>query len=153
MHSHADTEGNVRILVVSLTALSPHDKSRLGTRFFRPGNREMPHGTVYHDLGGTPPQADEPVSMATSQLDPLTALLRSLASLRLVVTFGITAHLTTIESYGIPWSRIPYRAGLLTALPDGLIIANLPALGIMPLETMEPALTRMIPVLRREGIL
>lgn len=66
----------------------------------------------------------EDAALDTDRTLPHT--MKALHALRAVLTFGITAHIAVIDACGMPWSRVPYRPCKLTALPDGLIVANLP---------------------------
>lgn len=58
--------------------------------------------------------------------DGLRARLRTLAELRIGITLGAAAHLALLSAYGMPLNRVPFRAGRLTLLPDGLLLANAP---------------------------
>jgi len=53
----------------------------------------------------------------------LRETLRRLQNLQAVITVGTSAHLAVLSACGIPMTRVPYRPGTVTQLPDGLHVA------------------------------
>jgi hypothetical protein len=53
----------------------------------------------------------------------LRETLRRLQNLQAVITVGASAHLALLSACGIPMTRVPYRPGMVTQLPDGLHVA------------------------------
>ena len=54
----------------------------------------------------------------------LTAELKALPNLRAVLALGVLAHAAVLRACGIPQTRIRFRHGEVTELPDGLLLAN-----------------------------
>ncbi|EHH69207.1 uracil-DNA glycosylase family protein [Gluconobacter morbifer] len=54
----------------------------------------------------------------------LCAELQSMRQLRMVLTLGVTAHIAVLGACGIPLSRLDFRPGHITRLPDGLLLAD-----------------------------
>lgn len=54
----------------------------------------------------------------------LCAELQSMPRLKLVLTLGISAHIAVLGACGIPLSRLDFRPGEITHLPDGLLLAD-----------------------------
>lgn len=54
----------------------------------------------------------------------LSAELRSMPRLRAVLVLGVLAHNALLRAVGLPQSRVKFRHGSLTTLPNGLILAD-----------------------------
>ncbi|MBS1087756.1 uracil-DNA glycosylase family protein [Gluconobacter wancherniae] len=54
----------------------------------------------------------------------LSAEVRNMHNLKLVLVLGVSAHVAVLEACGIPLTRMDYRPGNITRLPDGLLIAD-----------------------------
>ncbi|AAW61543.1 uracil-DNA glycosylase family protein [Gluconobacter oxydans] len=50
--------------------------------------------------------------------------LQNMHRLKLVLTLGISAHIAVLGACGIPLSRLDFRPGEITHLPDGLLLAD-----------------------------
>ncbi|GBR14135.1 uracil-DNA glycosylase family protein [Asaia spathodeae] len=102
---------------------------------------------AFHHLGGTYLHDADPSPMQPANVAVLAELLDTLTNLKLVITFGVAAHLSTIDAYGMGWARVPFRPGQITALPDGLALANFHASCGRHIETIAPLLTQTVPAL------
>lgn len=141
----ASSNEDARILVVSLMAFSEDKRPSLETNLRRELSRTANAELIFHELGHAATGQAVSRSSQESTLSGLSGLLSSLKALRLVITVGVTAHLSTIDAYGMSWARVPYRPGEVTALPDGLLIANLSSEGGSRLGTFLPLLEKMKP--------
>ncbi len=54
----------------------------------------------------------------------LTAELRAMPRLKIVLALGVLAHAAVLRACGIPPTRIRFRHGEIHALPDGLLLAD-----------------------------
>jgi uracil-DNA glycosylase family 4 len=54
----------------------------------------------------------------------LTAELRAMPELRVVLALGVLAHAAVLRACGIPPTRVRFRHGDIHELPDGLLLAN-----------------------------
>jgi len=54
----------------------------------------------------------------------LTAELRGMTRLRIVLALGVLAHAAVLRACGIPPARIRFRHGDIVELPDGLLLAD-----------------------------
>ena len=54
----------------------------------------------------------------------LTAELRAMPDLRVVLALGVLAHAAVLRACGIPPTRVRFRHGDIHELPDGLLLAN-----------------------------
>ena len=54
----------------------------------------------------------------------LTAELRAMPELRMVLALGVLAHAAVLRACGIPPTRVRFRHGDIHELPDGLLLAN-----------------------------
>ncbi len=54
----------------------------------------------------------------------LTAELRAMPELRVVLALGVLAHAAVLRACGIPQTRVRFRHGAIHELPDGLLLAN-----------------------------
>lgn len=54
----------------------------------------------------------------------LSAELRAMPALVVVLALGVLAHAAVLRACGIPASRVRFRHGALHDLPDGLVLAN-----------------------------
>ncbi|GAC1337825.1 MAG: uracil-DNA glycosylase [Acetobacteraceae bacterium] len=70
-----------------------------------------------------PANLPQPVEVRTCNKF-LTSELRALPSLRAVLVLGVLAHAAVLRACGIPPSRIRFRHGSMTELPDGLLLAD-----------------------------
>ncbi len=50
--------------------------------------------------------------------------LQDMSGLRLVLVLGISAHIAVLRACGIPLTRLDFRPGEITRLPDGLLLAD-----------------------------
>ena len=50
--------------------------------------------------------------------------LQTMGQLRLVLVLGVSAHITALGACGIPLTRLDFRPGEITRLPDGLLLAD-----------------------------
>ncbi|UMM07379.1 hypothetical protein MKW11_09050 [Gluconobacter frateurii] len=50
--------------------------------------------------------------------------LQTMTQLRLVLVLGVSAHITALGACGIPLTRLDFRPGDITRLPDGLLLAD-----------------------------
>ncbi|MEJ5116171.1 hypothetical protein WH158_01945 [Gluconobacter cerinus] len=69
----------------------------------------------------------EQVSLPTDMESCSAALcdeLRDMGGLRLVLVLGISAHIAVLGACGIPLTRLDFRPGEITCLPDGLLLAD-----------------------------
>ncbi|MFT8808441.1 hypothetical protein [Gluconobacter sp.] len=73
------------------------------------------------------PLSSQPLALP-SELETCSAALctelQSMHRLRLVLTLGISAHIAVLGACGIPLSRLDFRPGEITHLPDGLLLAD-----------------------------
>lgn len=72
--------------------------------------------------------------------------LQAMDRLRLVLALGVSAHIAVLSACGVPLSRLDFRPGRITRLPDGLLLAD--ACHLPSEEALHPDL---LP--RREAIL
>jgi uracil-DNA glycosylase len=71
------------------------------------------------------PPANLPVPLEVKTCNQfLTAELRGMPELRVVLALGVLAHAAALRACGIPSTRIPFRHGAIHELPDGLLLAN-----------------------------
>ncbi len=54
----------------------------------------------------------------------LTAELRAMPELRVVLALGVLAHAAVLRACGIPQTRVRFRHGDIHELPDGLLLAD-----------------------------
>lgn len=66
------------------------------------------------------PQPDELELCSTA----LCRELQAMTQLRLVLVLGVSAHITALGACGIPLTRLDFRPGDITRLPDGLLLAD-----------------------------
>lgn len=75
--------------------------------------------------------------------------LRTLHGLQLVITIGLSTHITLMDACGIALNRQAFHANSITRLPDGLFVAHLPAPSAHknhdPLTGMIEALDALLP--------
>ncbi|GBQ91784.1 hypothetical protein NKW43_02780 [Gluconobacter albidus] len=73
------------------------------------------------------PLSPQPLALP-SELEACSAALctelQSMPRLKLVLTLGISAHIAVLGACGIPLSRLDFRPGEITHLPDGLLLAD-----------------------------
>lgn len=73
------------------------------------------------------PLSPQPLALP-SELEACSAALctelQSMPKLKLVLTLGISAHIAVLGACGIPLSRLDFRPGEITHLPDGLLLAD-----------------------------
>jgi len=73
------------------------------------------------------PLSPQPLALP-SELETCSAALckelQNMHKLRLVLTLGISAHIAVLGACGIPLSRLDFRPGEITHLPDGLLLAD-----------------------------
>lgn len=73
------------------------------------------------------PLSPQPLALP-SELENCSAALctelQSMHRLKLVLTLGISAHIAVLGACGIPLSRLDFRPGEITRLPDGLLLAD-----------------------------
>nr|WP_197463241.1 hypothetical protein [Gluconobacter thailandicus] len=50
--------------------------------------------------------------------------LQTMTQLRLVLVLGVSAHIIALGACGIPLTRLDFRPGDITRLPDGLLLAD-----------------------------
>lgn len=110
------------ILVVTLERLTPGQHSRLAGQIRQLGAGCFGEKLFCHPLGAQ--GRHNFGAILPEALTVLAGLLRTLGDLQMVVTCGVSAHLATLDAYGIAWPRVPFRPGRITLLPDGLILAN-----------------------------
>ncbi|MBF0860812.1 hypothetical protein HKD22_01545 [Gluconobacter kanchanaburiensis] len=73
------------------------------------------------------PLSPQPLALPSELEECSAALCRELQSmhgLKLVLTLGISAHIAVLGACGIPLSRLDFRPGEITHLPDGLLLAD-----------------------------
>lgn len=66
------------------------------------------------------PQPDELEACSSA----LCRELQTMTQLRLVLVLGVSAHITALGACGIPLTRLDFRPGDITRLPDGLLLAD-----------------------------
>ena len=66
------------------------------------------------------PQPDELEACSAA----LCRELQTMTQLRLVLVLGVSAHITALGACGIPLTRLDFRPGDITRLPDGLLPAD-----------------------------
>lgn len=54
----------------------------------------------------------------------LCSELQTMQRLKLVLTLGVSAHIVVLGACGVPLSRLDFRPGEITTLPDGLLLAD-----------------------------
>ncbi len=54
----------------------------------------------------------------------LQAELRGMTNLRIVLALGVLAHAAVLRACGMPATRVRFRHGEITELPDGLLLAD-----------------------------
>lgn len=135
------------ILVVSLAEVSPGLRDGIETQMCRQSVRIIDTRIVFHHLERA--RSDWSIRSAMQDVEAISLgeLLASLTNLKLVITFGVAAHLSTISAYGMGWTRVPFRPGKMTALPDGLVLANLPAAQGKHIDTIAALLAQIPPAL------
>lgn len=143
MDKISSAAGNDCFLVVSLNRLTAPQRAGLKRQIGQAADEITDFTMVYHHLGGH--SATGLHSVLPEALIVLAELLKSLSNLRMVVTFGVSAHLATIEAYGMPWGRIPFRPGKITVLPDGLMLMNLAAPSRQHLDTIRTLIAEALP--------
>nr|WP_294914437.1 hypothetical protein [uncultured Neokomagataea sp.] len=79
-------------------------------------------------------QASAAIQATIAQPDRLNAAkqtlqheLRTLHGLQLVIAIGVSAHITLMDACGITLNRQTFHPNAITRLPDGLLVAHLPA--------------------------
>ena len=70
-----------------------------------------------------PANLPQPVEVRTCNRF-LAAELKALPKLRAVLALGVLAHAAVLRACGLPATRIRFRHGEVTELPDGLLLAN-----------------------------
>ncbi len=96
-----------------------------GTYDARPDDGMQLHGCrVVNAVRCVPPaNLPQPIEVRTCNRF-LTAELKALPKLRAVLALGVLAHAAVLRACGIPQTRIRFRHGEVTELPDGLLLAN-----------------------------
>jgi uracil-DNA glycosylase family 4 len=96
-----------------------------GTYDARPDDGMQLHGCrVVNAVRCVPPaNLPQPIEVRTCNRF-LAAELKSLPKLRAVLALGVLAHAAILRACGIPASRIRFRHGDVTELPDGLLLAD-----------------------------
>lgn len=144
MDSLPSVSGENAVLVVSLEKLTMSQRIRLQGHIARRGASAKSNAVLCHHLNRC--TAPGPASLLPDALEKLACLLKTVSNLEMVVTFGVSAHLATIEAYGMSWARVPFRPGKITVLPDGLILANLAAPVRQHIDTMKVLIAETFPV-------
>ena len=54
----------------------------------------------------------------------LTSELQGLPEVKIVLALGVLAHAAVLKACGIPQSRVRFKHGAISELPDGLLLAN-----------------------------
>lgn len=102
------------------------------------------------------PLSPQPLALP-SELESCSAALcnelQNMHRLKLVLTLGISAHIAVLGACGIPLSRLDFRPGEITHLPDGLLLADgchFPSDSFPPdmLAQRRSALTELSPKIR-----
>ncbi len=70
-----------------------------------------------------PANLPKPVEVRTCN-QFLTAELRGMPNLRAVLALGVLAHAAVLRACGIPVTRVRFKHGSITELPDGLLLAD-----------------------------
>ena len=70
-----------------------------------------------------PANLPQPVEVRTCNRF-LAAELRCMSNLRVVLALGVLAHAAVLRACGVPVTRHRFRHGEITALPDGLLLAD-----------------------------
>ncbi|WP_194688158.1 MULTISPECIES: hypothetical protein [unclassified Gluconobacter] len=73
------------------------------------------------------PLSPQPLALPSELEECSEALcteLQNMHRLKLVLTLGISAHIAVLGACGIPLSRLDFRPGEITHLPDGLLLAD-----------------------------
>ena len=125
MDSPPPLSGDTAVLVVSLEKLTASQRLKLLGHITRPSASGKSNAMLCHHLNRC--TATGPASLLPDALEKLSCLFKTVTNLEMVVTFGVSAHLATVEAYGMSWARVPFRPGKITVLPDGLMLANLAA--------------------------
>ena len=96
-----------------------------GTYDARPDDGMQLHGCrVVNAVRCVPPaNLPQPIEVRTCNRF-LTAELKALPNLKAVLALGVLAHAAVLRACGIPQTRIRFRHGQVTELPDGLLLAN-----------------------------
>lgn len=96
-----------------------------GTYDARPDDGMRLHGCrVVNAVRCVPPaNLPQPVEVRTCNRF-LAAELKALPKLRAVLALGVLAHAAVLRACGIPVTRIRFRHGDVTELPDGLLLAD-----------------------------
>lgn len=96
-----------------------------GTYDARPDDGMQLHGCrVVNAVRCVPPaNLPQPVEVRTCNRF-LAAELKALPKLRAVLALGVLAHAAVLRACGIPVTRIRFRHGDVTELPDGLLLAD-----------------------------
>ncbi len=96
-----------------------------GTYDARPDDGVQLHGCrVVNAVRCVPPaNLPQPIEVRTCN-HFLAAELKALPKLRAVLALGVLAHAAVLRACGIPASRIRFRHGNVTKLPDGLLLAD-----------------------------
>lgn len=86
-----------------------------------------PGSIIGRITGVMQPLSPQPLALPSELENCSTALcneLQSMHRLKLVLTLGISAHIAVLRACGIPLSRLDFRPGEITHLPDGLLLAD-----------------------------
>ncbi|WP_336944979.1 hypothetical protein [Asaia sp. HN010] len=135
------------VLVVSLAGITPVLRDGIETQMRKQVTRTQDLSVVFHHLEGARPDLPAWPATPDAKAVNLAELLTSLINLKLVVTFGVAAHLSTLDAYGIGWARVPFRPGRITALPDGLVLVNFPVVHGKHVDTIDQLLAQIPPAL------
>lgn|GEM_PF-6221816 len=152
------------ILIVSLGAIASEQRTQLAQalnaalRLQAPRSRQTPH-LVFHNLvapnqilatmsrrsstQGLPDQKRPASLMRKDAHTGLSQLVTSLTGLHIVVNLGVAAHISTLDAYGVPWAKIPFKPHDALVLPDGLLLAGFPSHTGICIDTIASSLAQL----------